>query len=61
MGKKKAIVCTLLFAVVFIVATVGTMFVKSEYCSLYEIFSNGVFCMWVLKKIENFYYWLTEE
>lgn len=61
MGKKKAIVCTLLFAVVFIGAIVGTMFVKSEVISLYEIFANFIIIMWVYKRIENFYYWLMEE
>lgn len=61
MKKKKAVICTSLFAVVFIGAIIGTMFVKSETISLYEIFANFIVMMWIYKRIENFYYWLTEE
>ena len=61
MSKKKAIICTSLFAVVLIGVIIGTMFVRSEFVSLYEILVNFVFMVYVSKQIRNFYDWLQEE
>lgn len=61
MNKKKAVICTSLFAMVLIGVVIGTMFIESEYLNLYKLFANTVVISWVYKRIENFYYWLTEE
>lgn len=61
MKNKKAIICTVLFAVVFVGAIVSTIFIKNESFSLYELFANFIVMMWTWKRIENFYNWLTEE
>ena len=61
MSKKKAIICTSLFATVLIGVIIATMFIENEYINLYKLIANCVFISWVYKRIEDFYYWLKEE
>lgn len=60
MNKKKAIICTLLFAVVLIVAIIGAMFVESKYVNLYELLANFAVIVWAYNQIEKFYNWLVK-
>lgn len=62
MNKKKAIVCTVLFAVVLIGVIIGSMFVNSVFdFTLYDIIANAVFAMWTCKQIKSFHNWMYEE
>ena len=59
MDKKKAIVCTILFAIVIITIVIGSYFIKKDSgsCLGYHI-SACISGLWIADKIEKFYKWL---
>lgn len=62
MNNKKAVICTVLFAVVLIGISLGSIFVKIySDVSLYDTIINSVFMLWICSQIKNFYNWLLEE
>ena len=60
MNKRKAIICTLLFAVVLIGTIIGTMFIESKYINLYELLANYAVMVWAYNQIGKFYNWLVK-
>lgn len=62
MIKKKAIICTILFAIILIGSYIGTIFIKSNFgFSLYEIVTPSICSFWIAERIKKFYYWLIEK
>ena len=62
MSKKKAKVCTILFAVVGIALFISSMFIKNKYGnSLFNVISPCICGLWFRGCTEKFYNWLTME
>lgn len=62
MSKKKAVVCTILFAIVFIAMLICTFFIKNYdgTVSLFNVIAAFVTGRWTANCIEKFYKWLTK-
>lgn len=62
MNKKKAIICTILFAIIVISVTIALMVVKpyDGEISLFHAFSPTIVGFWIVDRIEDFYKWLTK-
>lgn len=60
MSKKKAVICTILFAIVFIAVLIGAYFIETYDGSVRLIYLVSAFVtgMWVSDCIEKFYKWL---
>lgn len=61
MNKKKAIICTLLFAVVLIVGILGSYFVQKNGISLGRHLSSCITGIWMAECIGKFYNWVRKE
>lgn len=60
MNKKKAVVCTILFAIISVGGVIAAMLIKpfdSEF-SLFHAFSPCFAGFWLVEIIEKFYKWL---
>ena len=62
MGKKKAVICTILYVVVLVVILTASFFIKNEEhgISLYQIIMYTIANMWIGSSVEKFYKWLTK-
>ena len=62
MSKKKAIICTILFAIVFIAVLTCTLFIETYDGSinLFYLISAFVTGQWVGDCIEKFYKWISK-
>ena len=62
MNKKKAVICTILFAIVFITILICTSFIKSYNgsFSLFTLISAFVTGRWTSHCIEKFYKWISK-
>lgn len=62
MNKKKAIICTILYAVVLVGVLTASLFIKNEEygISLYQIVAYAIANAWFGCTIEKFYNWLTK-
>ena len=59
MGKKKAVVCTVLFSIVVFGACIATFFIKNEYgLRLFDMISPYICGAWLGGKTRTFYNWL---
>ena len=58
MSKKKAVMCTILFAIVIWTIWIVTHLIKNEYGSLYDIIAPWVVGLWMCDKTSQFYNWL---
>ena len=66
MNKKKAKVCTVLFAIILYSIIIASMFIGVEFENgqiypLFRAISAFVTGSWSVKKIEQFYHWLNKE
>lgn len=62
MNKKKAKVCTTLFAVVVSALFISSMFIKNKYgTSLFYVISPCICGLWFSGCTEKFYNWLLKE
>lgn len=62
MDKKKAIICTILFAILTIGVATALFFVKpyDSEISFFHIFSPVIVGWWLGERIGKFYDWLTK-
>lgn len=62
MTKKKAIIYTIIFAVIAVGVCIASMFIElgKNNISLFEIFSPYIVGYWIGRKICEFYDWLTK-
>lgn len=62
MNKKKAIICTILFAIIIVGVTITLMLVKPNggEISLFHVFSPAIAGFWIVDRIDGFYKWLTK-
>lgn len=62
MEKKKAVICTILFAIIVITITIVLMIIKpyGGEISLFHAFSPTIVGFWIVDRIEGFYKWLTK-
>ena len=62
MDKKKAIVCTILFAIIIIGVTTAMIFIKphGSEISLLHVFSPFFVGLWIGDIIEKFYKWISK-
>ena len=62
MNKKKAVICTILFAIIVISVTIALMLVKpyGGEISLFHAFSPAIVGAWIADRIKKFYKWLTK-
>lgn len=60
MSKKKAVACTILFAIVLYAIVIGTYFIRTAdgAVSLFTLFSYTITGGWLFERIEKFYKWL---
>jgi hypothetical protein len=60
MNKQKAILCTVLYAIVLIAVFTFAIFVKNEEygISLYQVFMYAIANAWLGNSIIKFYEWL---
>lgn len=63
MSKKKAILCTVLYAIVLVVVLTVAFFVKSDTngISLYQLMMNVIANAWIGCSVGKFYKWLLKE
>ena len=63
MSKKKAIICTSLFAVVIIGIVWISILIKPHNCdvSLFGILAPGITMLWLNDQVIKFYNWLRRE
>jgi zinc transporter ZupT len=63
MSKKKAILCTVLYAIVLVVALTVAFFIKSDVTgiSLYQLVMNVIANAWIGCSVDKFYRWLLKE
>jgi hypothetical protein len=59
MSKKKASICTMLFAIVLFTLFFGTWFVKSPSgLRLFDLVTGTFSVWWLFERIEKFKHWL---
>ena len=60
MSKRKAVVCTILYALVVVSLLIGSMFIKSHIngISLYQLITCAIGNMCIGVSIMKFYEWL---
>lgn len=60
MEKKKAIVCTILFAIVIVVIAICSLFIRSadRSVSLFTVLSYIITGGWLSNCVDKFYKWL---
>lgn len=59
MNKKKAVVCTILFSIVFFAVIVSTIFIKTfDGGRLFYIIGSFTTSMWMGDCVKKFYSWL---
>lgn len=63
MSKKKAVVCTILYAIVIIVVSTASLFIKSPVngISLYQLIVSMIGSMWLGNSVVKFYEWLRKQ
>lgn len=63
MSKKKAIICTVLYAIVLVVLLTVSFFIKNnEYgISLYQLITGMIANSWLGCSVGKFYEWLLKE
>lgn len=63
MRKKKAILCTVLYAIVLVVVLTFAFFIKSDITgiSLYQLIMNIIANAWIGCSVDKFYKWLLKE
>lgn len=62
MEKKRAVICTSLFAVVMLGIYASTFFIKSNFgFKLYDIVAPTICASWMADKMRKFYDWLIKE
>lgn len=63
MSKKKAILCTVLYAIVLVVSLTVAFFIKSDITgiSLYQLIMNVIANAWIGCSVGKFYKWLLKE
>lgn len=63
MSKNKAIVCTVLYAIVLVVSLIASFFIKNNAygISLYQIITGMIANAWLGCSVEKFYKWLLKE
>lgn len=62
MSKKKAIICTILMAIIILSTLTASFFIKNEEIGicLYDIIVNAVFFLSLNGFIKKFYNWLIQ-
>ena len=61
MNKLKAIICTILYAVVLIVALIVTYSINGVYgINLYQLIMNMIANAWLGYSVVKFYTWISE-
>lgn len=63
MRKKKAVVCTILYAIVITVVLTASFFIKSAVngISLYQLIVSAIGNMWIGNSVAKFYEWLRKQ
>lgn len=62
MSKKKAIICTVLFAIVMFGIYTATFLIKSQYgFKLFDIVAPVICASWMADKMKKFYTWILKE
>ena len=63
MSKKKAVVCTILYAIVITVVLTASFFIKSAVngISLYQLIMSVIGNMWIGNSVVKFYEWLRKQ
>ena len=63
MRKKKAVVCTILYAIVITVVLTASFFIKSAVngISLYQLIVSMIGSMWLGNSVVKFYEWLRKQ
>ena len=60
MGKKKAVICTILYVLILTIILTASFFVKSELngITLYQLIVSVIGNMWLGNSVVKFYEWL---
>lgn len=63
MNKKKAVICTIMFAIIFFAVIISTLFIKTydEEFRLFYLIGGMTTSMWMGDCTKKFYNWLINE